>query len=231
MRLPKEVACHLESQLPGAKLSFQSLPEIPEAEFLLIDPAFDDSQISTQQADQLGDDPPYWILCWASGRALVEAIFSGRVDVSDKVVVDFGAGAGVVAIAAAMNGAKQVYACEIDPVARCVITLNCERNGIDSLKLVSHLDQIHEPVDLVVAADVLYEARNLVFLDWFLGCCHDVIVADSRLKTFSHAGYVWQDTVSTTSFPDFREAKANNEVRFFVSSSLAARQKGLADTK
>jgi len=204
----------LQTFLPGAKLRFQGLPAYPQLELLLIDADYDDSRISAEQADKIGDDPPYWVFCWASGRAMVNEIFQGSISVKGKVVADFGAGAGVVAIAAALAGAKRVYACEIDPVAISVIRINCQRNNTE-LIVTRDLDSIPEAVDLVLAADVLYEAENLKFLDWFLACSDDVVVADSRLKNLIHSQYEHYCTRYTTSFPDFKEAKANNEVRFY----------------
>ncbi len=208
----------LQHFLPQARLSFQSLPVLPGVEFLLLDPAFDDRLISAEQAELLSEDPPYWIFCWASGQAMVAEIAQRSIAVAGKVVVDFGAGGGVVAIAAALAGASRVYACEIDPVAQAVITLNCQRNGVEVV-ICETLDSIPEPVDLLLAADVLYEARNIQFLDCFLTFARSVVVADSRIKNLVHPGFEHYFTVITRSFPDFKEAKANNEVRFYRCSA------------
>ena len=204
----------LQSILPQAQLRFQTLPALPGAEFLLLDPSLDDSVISSEQAEKLSDDPPYWIFCWASGQAMVAEIVQKSIAVAGKVVVDFGAGGGVVAIAAVLAGASRVYACEIDPIARDVIAQNCQRNSVEVI-VCDSLEAIPGPIDLLLAADVLYEAENSKFLDWFLAAAPSVVVADSRIKNLMHPDYEHYFTAITTSFPDFKEAKANNEVRFY----------------
>jgi predicted nicotinamide N-methyase len=145
---------------------------------------------------------------------MVAEIVQQRIDVRGKVVVDFGAGSGVVVIAAKLAGAKTVYACEIDPVAISVIKMNCMRNDVEVV-IVDSFRSVEEQVGLVLAADVLYESENVKFLDWFLSYASDVVVADSRMKNLSHKYFEHYRTVITTSFPDFKEAKANNEVRFY----------------
>ncbi|AUM10952.1 class I SAM-dependent methyltransferase [Ketobacter alkanivorans] len=202
--------------LPEARLEYSKLPECGGLELLLIEAGFDDSQLSFDQIERLSDDPPYWIFCWASGRAMAQLILSGGIDVKGKVVADFGAGSGVVAIAAKLAGASQVYACDIDERCRELTTLNAKRNGVE-LHVIDDLSSISEPIDLILAADVLYEKKNLAFLDLMLNACESVVIADSRLKHMPDHRFRHFQTLTTTSFPDFQEAKANNEVKFYRS--------------
>ena len=159
------------------------------------------------------DDPPYWIFCWASGHALAELLMSGAVDIRGKTVMDFGAGSGVGAIAAKLAGAGKVYACEIDPVGCEVCQANAQLNGVD----ISIIQEAKEAsgVDLLMAADVLYEPANYGFLDLFLEVTPNVLVADSRLKGMPHSKYHWWRTMDTVSYPDFHEASEFNRVNFY----------------
>lgn len=209
----KIITDYLCGFLPEAQLKQYVLPDCPEIKLWLLDDAFDDEALSQSQVEVLSDDPPYWIFCWASGHALASQIINGNVDVAGKTVLDFGSGSGVVAIAAAKAGAKKVIACEIDPIAQQMIELNCELNQVE-ICITNNLEE-SESTDIVLAADVLYEAKNLVWLDDFLLKANDVVVADSRLKNLNHPAYRFKNTITTTSFPEYHEAKANNEVKFY----------------
>ena len=52
-------------------------------------------------------------------------------DLSDKVVIDYGCGSGILGIAALLLGAKQVYSVDIDPQAVLATKQNAERNEVD----------------------------------------------------------------------------------------------------
>lgn len=206
----------LDRQLPGATLSLQTVPDCHGLKLYLLDPAFDDRALPLHVQESISDDPPYWIFCWASGRALARMILQGQLDVKGKRVIDFGAGSGVVAIAASLAGASEVISCEIDPVANHLISLNSMANHV-TVKRCLRLEDVIGEADLLLAADVLYERKNLVWLDQFLEYGRDVIVADSRQKSLSHSGYrVWCNTV-TTSFPDYAEARTCNDVTLYRS--------------
>lgn len=206
----------LQGLLPGASLSFQSIPGCNGMQLLLIDPGFDPRNLSQSQIEQLSDDPPYWIFCWASGRALAQRISQDKLNVKDRVVVDFGSGSGVVAIAAKLAGARRVYACDVDSTCCELIRINAEFNQTE-IVIVRSLEEILEGIDLMLAADVLYEKKNLQYLDHMLGACDNVVLADSRLKTMPDERFQQFDTVFTTSYPDYQEAKANNEVKLYCS--------------
>lgn len=206
----------LQQQLPGAGLVRQTLPNCSDLALYLIDPQFDDRALPAHVAESISDNPPYWIFCWASGRALAEMILSGRIDVQGKTVLDFGAGSGVVAIAAKLAGAAKVTACDIDPVAHHLIALNSAINNV-TVEVVDELSRCDNHYDLVLAADVLYERKNLVWMDELLKYGAQVIFADSRQKQLVHGRYRKSAVVTTTSFPDFAEARTYNEVNVYQS--------------
>jgi len=71
----------------------------------------------------------------------------------DKVVVDVGAGTGVLSLFAAQAGAKRVYAVEINPRAARIIPHNAARNGFGDIIKVVHGDGME--IDLPEKADVV----------------------------------------------------------------------------
>ena len=106
----------------------------------------------------MGLPPPYWAFAWAGGQALARYLLDRPETVAGKTVLDFGAGSGLGAIAAAKAGAASAIAAEIDEFARAAIALNAEANGvavtIESRDVVGQ-DEIEWQV--VIAGDVCYE--------------------------------------------------------------------------
>ena len=52
--------------------------------------------------------PPFWAFAWAGGQALARYLLDHPAEVAGRVVLDFGSGSGLVAIAAAKAGARFV---------------------------------------------------------------------------------------------------------------------------
>jgi predicted nicotinamide N-methyase len=100
------------------------------------------------------DDPPYWAYAWAGGAALALYLRDHPETVAGKTVLDFGAGSGLVGIAALLAGASRVFAIEPDPIACAAIALNAVANGA-SIDIWSHPDL--PQVDIILAGDVFYE--------------------------------------------------------------------------
>jgi predicted nicotinamide N-methyase len=100
--------------------------------------------------------PPYWAFAWAGGQALARHILDHPDLVRGRRVLDFGAGSGLVAIAASRAGAT-VTAAEIDPFARCAIAMNAEANGarvaIEGADLIGGASRW----DAILAGDMCYE--------------------------------------------------------------------------
>lgn len=100
------------------------------------------------------DTPPYWAYAWAGGAALALHLLHHPDLVVGRSVLDFGAGSGLVGIAAALAGAARVSAFEPDAIGRVAAGLNAEANGV-------RLDVVATPpceVDIVLAGDVFYDA-------------------------------------------------------------------------
>jgi predicted nicotinamide N-methyase len=102
--------------------------------------------------------PPFWAFPWAGGQAVARYIFEKPESVRGKRVLDLAAGSGLVAIAAAMAGAAQVIANDIDPVCEAAIALNSDLNGVSiNWRGGDLLDAVPAEVDVILAGDVFYE--------------------------------------------------------------------------
>jgi predicted nicotinamide N-methyase len=106
---------------------------------------------------------PYWAELWPSGVALARA--AERVVGPGDTVVELGCGLGVASIAAALAGA-QVLATDWAADALEFAAENAARNGAvveTALVRWEEPDTLLEraPWDWVLAADVLYEHRNV----------------------------------------------------------------------
>jgi predicted nicotinamide N-methyase len=119
--------------------------------------------------DQL--PPPYWAFAWAGGQALARHLLDHPGLVHGKSVLDFGAGSGLVAIAAAKAGARAVTAAEIDPFAAAAIALNAAENGVAIELAAGDIIGSAPRWDIVLAGDMCYERPLAERLAAWLGRC------------------------------------------------------------
>ncbi|HYM02547.1 MAG TPA: 50S ribosomal protein L11 methyltransferase [Stellaceae bacterium] len=111
---------------------------------------------TTLARDQL--PPPYWAFAWAGGQALARHVLDNPDLVRGKSVLDFGAGSGLVAIAAARAGAAKVTAAEIDPFAAAAIALNAALNETEVIvETVDIIGRAPAPWQVVLVGDMCYE--------------------------------------------------------------------------
>jgi ribosomal protein L11 methyltransferase len=76
-------------------------------------------------------------------------------DVKDKVVIDYGCGSGILAMVAALLGAKQVYAVDIDEQALQAARENCDRNNLSEKIIINHVNDVSLPVADILVANIL----------------------------------------------------------------------------
>lgn len=215
---PAELLQALHVIIPNTDLLVQQLPDTP-IELWLIPPVLPTERMDDEVIRRIWSDTPYWIFCWASGLAMAQWLLAEPWRVKDKVVLDFGAGSGVVAIAAKLAGAKRVIACDIDKVSLAACRENARLNQVE-LEYLDDLYACPEKVDVLLAADVLYDQSNRFFLDEFLKFASEVWVADSRVKNFSHPQYMKVDERSASTWPDLDEAKEFRNVSFYKTLGL-----------
>jgi predicted nicotinamide N-methyase len=102
--------------------------------------------------------PPFWAFAWAGGQALARYLLDHPEVVAGRSVLDFGAGSGLVAIAAARAGAVSVLAAEIDHFAAAAIAANAALNGVAIAVTTADVVDTADPGwEVVTAGDVCYE--------------------------------------------------------------------------
>ena len=118
--------------------------------------------------NQINIAPPFWAFAWVGGQALARYILDNPTVVSGLKVLDIGSGGGIVSIAAALAGAQNVTALDIDPLAAAACRMNAELNGTAVRITIEIADAIlydFAPFDLILLGDVCYtrgESANLV---------------------------------------------------------------------
>jgi len=102
--------------------------------------------------------PPFWAFAWAGGQALARYILDHPAEVAGRSVLDFGAGSGLVAIAAAIAGGGPVLAADIDHFAAAAIAANAELNDVAvTVTTADVIDTADPRWEVVAAGDVCYE--------------------------------------------------------------------------
>ncbi len=101
-------------------------------------------------------EPPFWAFAWPGSQVLARRMLDEPSQVAGRHVLDFAAGCGLAAIAAAMAGAR-ADAAEIDPMADAAITLNAQLNGA-AVACVGDVVGTDAGWDVIMAGDVCYEA-------------------------------------------------------------------------
>jgi len=208
-----ELQAALGELLGDARLVAQTLPG-SALRLWLIDPANMARAFSPEETRRILEEPPYWSFCWASGLALARWL-AGRPDwVRGRRVLDFGAGSGVAAIAAARLGAAEVVVCDLDPLALAACRANAELNGVELGYSADFFGET-EQFDLILVADVLYDRANLPLLDHFLERGHEALVADSRVRDFAHPRYRLLARLEACTWPDLAEPAEFRQVNLY----------------
>jgi predicted nicotinamide N-methyase len=138
--------------LPGGEVE---LMRPPDAEALITEEAFEHEEFL-----------PYWAELWSSAVALAHDV--SLRSLRGRPTLELGCGLGLPSIAAARAGGR-VLATDWSPEAVRATAANAERNGLEVETLLcswAEPDAIVErgPWPLVLASDVLYEARNVDLL-------------------------------------------------------------------
>jgi predicted nicotinamide N-methyase len=138
--------------LPGAEVE---LLRPPDAEALISEEAFEHEEFL-----------PYWAELWTSGVALAHDV--SLRSLRGAPTLELGCGLGLPSIAAALAGGR-VLATDWSPDAVSATAANAERNGVELETLQCSWAEPgplveRAPWPLVLASDVLYEARNVELL-------------------------------------------------------------------
>ena len=147
-----------------------SLVHPPDAEELIDEGAFEHEEFL-----------PYWAELWPSAVALARAL--GERELDGSRVLELGCGLALPSIVAARRGAE-VVATDWSPDALTFASRNAARNGVELETLLAAWERPallveRGPWPLVVAADVLYERRNVEpLLDLLPRLGREVLLAD-----------------------------------------------------
>lgn len=219
-RLIDSLQRDIRRTLHQAEIRVTPLPDCGGLQLLLLNADFPQHALSPQEMQAALNEPAYWIFCWASGLALARKLLEQPDWVRGKRVLDFGAGSGVVAVAAAMAGAERVVACDLDPASLRATAANAALNQVE-VALAGDFFLLDEEFDLILAADVLYDPANRSFLDDFLQRAPEALVADSRVKNLRWPGYRLLNEVEAETLPDLNEFDEFRWVRFYHGAAQA----------
>lgn len=136
-------------------LHLTSTPLVPEVRlFLAEDPTILWARLEADAGHRL--PAPFWASAWSGGQALARYVLDNPAVVAGKKVLDLASGSGMVAIAAALAGARSVTANDIDPYAVAAIEANAKVNSVEiTVSCATMLDEDAD-VDLVLVGDVFY---------------------------------------------------------------------------
>jgi predicted nicotinamide N-methyase len=133
-------------------------PLVPEIRLHLATEITPIWQATEESLARSGLPPPFWAFAWAGGQALARYLLDHPDEVAGRVALDFGAGSGLVAIAAAKAGAASVTAAEIDHFAAAAVLANAALNEVAIDVLTADLvDTVDLRWTIVAAGDVCYE--------------------------------------------------------------------------
>jgi predicted nicotinamide N-methyase len=206
---------HLRTTLARGRVAVSRPAGCEQIALYLFDPTVLEGPLSHEEAQAVVAEPAYWSFCWASGQVLARWILDNPWWVEGKRVLDFGSGSGIVAVAAAMAGAREAIACDIDPAALDAARANAALNGV-SVGLCGDWADRPAGLDVVTAADVLYDPENRPLLNVFRQVAPRVLLADSRMKVLGDSAYQWQTTIEARTWPDLHEFEEFNQVRIYL---------------
>ncbi|MEP3561063.1 MAG: 50S ribosomal protein L11 methyltransferase [Marinobacter sp.] len=212
---PEHLNQHLRKTLSRGRVAESAPAGCPSMPLYLFDPSVLEGPLSHDEAQAVVAEPAYWSFCWARGQVLAQWILDHPELVRGKTVLDFGSGSGVVAVAAARAGAACSIACDIDPAALDAAAANARLNGVN-VELCDDWANRPKDLDLITAADVLYDPENRPLLAAFQAAAKQVLLADSRVKDLGNAAYVRQGMVEARTWPDLNEFEEFNKVRIYL---------------
>ena len=140
-----------------ANAELMSPPLVPEIKLYLASEVVPLWRKTEEELNEMGVPPPYWAFAWAGGQALARYILDHPDTVRGKSVLDFGAGSGLVALAAAKAGAARVLAADIDKFSVAAIAANAVANGVTIATTADDIIGSELAFDIILVGDMCYE--------------------------------------------------------------------------
>ncbi|HEY4276349.1 MAG TPA: 50S ribosomal protein L11 methyltransferase [Rhizomicrobium sp.] len=185
-------------------------PLIPELRLHLASEVVPLWRKTEEELAEIGLPPPYWAFAWAGGQALARYILDHPEIARGKRVLDFGAGSGLVALAAAKAGAAHVIAADIDPFAIAAAARNARANDLIIETTSQDMIGSGDVFDLILVGDMCYE-RPLAerLLNWLKASRAEVLLGDPGRSYFPKSGLT---SLAVYSVPTTRELE-DREIR------------------
>ena len=128
-------------------------PLVPEIKLYLAEESLPIWRRTEEELGEMNVPPPFWAFPWAGGQALARYILDHPETVRGRSVLDLGSGSGLVAIAAALAGARQVTANDIDAFAIAACAVNAAANNVTIATSCANLIAVPVPVPAPRAPD------------------------------------------------------------------------------
>ncbi len=203
-------------------------PLVPEIALHLASEVVPLWQATEADLSAQGVPPPFWAFAWAGGQALARYLLDHPEVVAGSRVLDFAAGSGIQAIAAAKAGAHQVTASEIDRFATAAIVLNAALNGVD-VEVVNE-DMVGSEAaawDVILAGDVCYErpmaSRVAVWLGDLAASGRLVLMGDPMRSYLPRQGLERLAGYSVKTTRELEDSDVRNAVVWRVTAAIVPR--------
>ena len=185
-------------------------PLVPEIKLHLASEVVPLWRKTEEELAEIGVPPPYWAFAWAGGQALARYVLDHPEIAAGKQVLDFGAGSGLVALAAAKAGASHVIAADIDPFAIAAIARNAQINRLAVETVDKDMIGSTQAFDLILVGDMCYE-RPLAerLMAWLKETQADILLGDPGRSYFPKSGLT---RLATYNVPTTRELE-DREIR------------------
>ncbi|MCB1510374.1 MAG: methyltransferase [Hyphomicrobiaceae bacterium] len=164
-------------------------PLVPEIVLHLAEESLPIWQKTEEELGEMNVPPPFWAFAWAGGQALARYVLDHPELARGRAVIDLGCGSGLAGIAAAIAGASDVLAADVDAFAVAAAAINAEANHV-RLRVTGEdlLAGPPPPAGLVLVADMFYEKpmseRVLAFAAAAAANGADVLVGDPQRSYF-----------------------------------------------
>jgi predicted nicotinamide N-methyase len=193
-----------------ANSALMTAPLVPELKLHLATEIVPLWRKTEEELAEMGVPPPYWAFAWAGGQALARYVLDNPALVAGKRVLDFGAGSGIVALAAAKAGAAEILAADIDKFSLAAINANARANGLTVATTAEDMIGGGEAFDVILVGDMCYE-RPLAerLMAWLKASAAQILLGDPGRSYFPKEGLVRlaQYNVATTRELEDREIR------------------------
>ena len=212
------LTARLHRVLKNGKITLTRLPLTPEIQLYLLNQDYPQHNLTREETQALMNEPPFWSFCWSSGQVLARWILERKELVEGRRVLDFGTGSGIVAVAAALSGARKVLACDIDPVSLAAVKANAELNQVEIEVSKDFERACATGFDVILAADILYDAEIFPLVKRFPKLASEVILADSRVRDLNLDPYHKIGQGVAVTCPDLHEPEEYRQVSIYATN-------------